>query len=215
MCFQPLSVALRLWAPPLCFCPPSSRGQLERSWTCGTTDCTSGRRMTCSDSLASLGPRSHFPNFHRTTGRLKGFVSGREASASHKRDRRQKWASGGRQSCSFAIRRVFNGVFKLKVFKAQLPTPQDVVWPRLWVFNGGCKRRDTGDCLAENPPACDSSYCEQLKSSLPGLADSEAASGVRVTTGVRFTSHVYASFFHIAHTLFVSHGTCNVHICTS
>lgn len=62
-------------------------------------------------------------------------------------------------------------MFKLKVLKAELPTPQDIVGPRLRVFNGGCKRTDAGDCLAENPPACDSSYCEQLESSLPGLAN--------------------------------------------
>lgn len=155
----------------------SSRGQLERSWTCCTSGCTSVRGMTCSGSWASLGPRSHFPNFHRAIGRLKGFVPGPGASAGHRRDRRQQWAAGGGWKAEspaswLAIRRIFNSVFNWKVFKAKLATPQDVVWPRLWVFNGGCKRPDTGDCFAGNPPACDFSYCEQLKSSLPGPAHS-------------------------------------------
>lgn len=187
----------------LCFWPPSSRGQLERSWTCCTSGCTSVRGMTCSGSWASLGPRSHFPNFHRAIGRLKGFVPGPGASAGHRRDRRQQWAAGGGWKAEspaswLAIRRIFNSVFNWKVFKAKLPTPQDVVWPRLWVFNGGCKRPDTGDCFAGNPPACDFSYCEQLKSSQSLRTATEGTAGVRVTEGARLTSRLrQRRFFHM------------------
>lgn len=173
----------------LCSRRVSSREQLERSRTCATSSCTSLLRT---DDMLRLPEPLSLPkvtNSHRTIGQLKAFVLGPVTRVTE--DGSERPAEG----CSLAIRRIFNSVLELKVFRAKtLRTLFGQGYECLMVDVSGETLGTAWQkiLLRVIPLIAGNSIqaCQQLWTITAGATDD------RVTTGVRFTPLVTSSSHH-------------------